>query len=857
MAGFKDSEIESAVSGYVQSKIRIEKSSLGPVSVASKFEEVTKLISSTLTYDPNAIFYVIFLATNKLNAEVETAIGYVEDVAQAIEEMGKTTADITRTTLLGDAAAALLTVDEVLTSSSVISGQAYNRYLASVDKFITASLAPNIRSGGQIVRPPQLARAESLSALSVLQDAYEALLAKVDQIQQMLSEFTALDLGVVAVQNSVRTIRNDLTSLQTFFESTDNTRDDKIALARDAYLSLASGKAVLNNYTTVTDPSDPRLVSSSSISGAVATPVGDDGVFSEASVINTKSGPWAIVSSTSDELKLAEDGAAETTYTLVPPSQPSITSLKDDNWDTYRTEESPPGTPVAFNIVTGVNDKLQIDGLPDVSLTVGANRTAAQIASDINTWAVGGPYPYVAAVVVSGGLNYVKITKSQTGATQLEMTAEGANQTIIRAAYDEIGFYEGQADSSSGISAAELAALINAVGKVTAKVVRTEYEAGTAGEVISTTQMDVALGTFASLSHAEDMLVIRSGLNAGYHRVVSITQVGLSDRVTVSSDTPFKVLGTDQDWLLQSELVQITSKKTDLTTALVIGSGNANTVLGFSAGTVVGTTTGFRAVSSGADVDFSRYDVVVGDVVRVVDSTPVETVHEVLEVSDDGMQLELDPPLATDLSVQSFRIYSKAAVDYAAFITAIESWGDLKDASNYRSDISELERVMNPLLSNKNPSLAQINDARNEAAALLALLTNASPSGLSEVLKSFVVTKVPRIDAALKMLKERGLDRAFDTLMDGNVEEFFSMDKDDASTGAFMLKSMRSVVQEDLPQSKLEEDADDTAFDYASDETDADFDFSDADTDENIELLGDVPDFDDPNDASLVRGVRY
>lgn len=863
MAGFKDSEIEAAVSGFVQSTLRIERDPLGPTDIGSKFTEVAQLISSTLTYDPNAIFYVVFLATNKLNEEVETAIEYVEDVVQAINEMGKTTADVSRTTLLGDAAAALLTVDQILSDRSVISSQAYNRYLSSVQTFTDVSLKPNVKgkdSSGNaaIVRPPQLARTEVVTALANLQDAYEEILERVDQIQLMLSEFTELDLGVVAVQNSVRTIRDKLTTLQDFFEDTSNTRDDMIAKTREAYLDINAGKAVLNNYTTVSDPTDPRLESSSSIVGSVAVPKGDDGELVSASVINTISGPWEIDTGSTDELKVAEDGAVETTYTLVPPSQPSVTSLKDDDWDTYKTAESPPGTPQAYNIVASTNDKIQIDGLPDISLTAGANRTAANIASDINTWATGGSYPYSASAVTVGGLDYVKITKTQTGATQLEMTAEGANATIIRAAYDEIGFYEGQADTITGVSAAELAELLNDGGKVTAEVVSTTYESGDDGDVISATQIEMPLNTFATLSHAGDMLVVQVGLNAGYHRVISIAQVGGKDRVTVASDTPFKLVASDQTWILQSELVRITSKKSDLTTKLVIGAGNANTVLGFSAGTTVGTTTGFRAKKSGVDVDFTRSDVVEDDIIKITDGLSVETTHTVLELADSNKQLEIDPPLDVDTTVASFKIFSKSAIDYAAFLASLKSWVAVKDTSKFDEDISELERVMNPLIANKNPSLAQISDAEDAANDLLDLLTNTTaPLGLSEVLESFVVTKVPRIDAALKMLKERGMDRAFDTLMEGNVEDFFGLDKDDASTGAFMLKSMREVVQEDLPQSKLDEDADDLIQDDLAEGTDAEFDFSDQDTDENVDLLGDVPDFDSSDDRDRVRGVRY
>ena len=81
------------------------------------------------------------------------------------------------------------------------------------------------------------------------------------------------------------------------------------------------------------------------------------------------------------------------------------------------------------------------------------------------------------------------------------------------------------------------------------------------------------------------------------------------------------------------------------------------------------------------------------------------------------------------------------------------------------------------------------------------------------------------------------------------------MDKDDASSSAFMLKSMRSVVQSDLRISKLEDDQDEIAHLDSVEDTDADFDFSDQDDDENIEILGEVPDFTDADSDALKK--RY
>lgn len=833
MAGYKDSEIEAAVSRFVQSTIRIENDALGPVDIGSKFNEVLHLISSALVYDPNAIFYVIYLATNRLNVTVELALEYIEDVSEAIDEMGYHTEDVTRTTLLGDAAAALLAVDQILTDNSAISSRAFTRYQQAVDDFIKVSLEPNIKQSGQVVRPPQLARQATVTTISNLSTAYADILRGLAQVRLMLDEFNDLNLGVLSIQNSVQKVRDDLRTLQSQFESTSTTRDDKIALCREAYLSIASGKSVLNNFTTVSDPSAPRLLSSTTVVGYPAAATGDDGELISASITCTKSAPWEIAVS-ADELRVTADAGSETLYAFTPPSQPSVTCVYSESYDIPS-----PGI-------------VEIDGLP-VSLTSGV-RTANEVAGEID---VGLPAQYV--VVDDGG--YVKITKTTPGATEIRMTAEADTDDVL-ATYLVLGFYEGQTDSSTGLSAAEAAAVINAVGNIEASVVLARYEDGEDGEVKSgvLTVLEMAEGSIESLDHVDDMLLVRSGINAGYRRIASVTRVGGVDKVTVDPSTPFKVVDTDLSWIILSEKLKLTSTADDLTTKLVIGAGSVNSVMGFSEETVVGTTTGFRAKEGSAYLDFSHLDVVAGDIVRVVNSTPdpdVLSEHMVLELSSSNGQLELTPPIDTNTAIGSFSILSAAAMAYETFIAALEAWDDLLAASEFSENILELGRVMNPLIANKNPSISQLNDARSTLSSLENLLTNTSPNGLTEILRAFQVPLVPRIDASLKMLKERGMDRAYDLLMDGKITLFFGMDKDDTSSSAYMLKSMRGVVRSDLRVSKLTDAGDDTTYLGTVVGTDPDYDYSDADSDENVKLLGEAAYFGPEGDISGTTKVRY
>lgn len=832
MAGYTASEIEGAVSQFVKSTIKVERDPLGPVDISSAFNEVIQLFSSTLVFDPNAIFYLIYLASNRLNKDAEQLVPLIVDMYQAILEMGRYTTEVTKTTLLGDAAAALLDVDRTLLVNESISVGSFNRYVASLDGFIEVSLRPNIKDGTNIVRTPQQAQTEARTDLDIIVVGWGDILERTVKLLNMLTEFNDLDLEVIAIQDSVKKARIDLSAIQAVFEDTTTTKDQKISECRDSYLRLSAGKSVLINYTTVSDPTDPRMQSSSVLKGLPASTLGADQGIS-ASLTSTQSAPWVIKTATNEELKVAEDGLSERTYTLSNVDDPSVVSGRDDMWG-FNLDPSVSG----FNIQASVSDRLEIDGLPVISLSTGTNQTAQDIVDDINTWAGAGSYPYSAAVYDPDTINFVKITKS-AGTPRIEMTAiNSGTRARVLGAYTELLFYEGQNDSQAAVTAFEAAKSINDAGYITATVARTVYADGETGESTSDTEFIVPEGSIPDGPGAGDMLLITEGENRGYHRIASITKVAtFPDEIEVIATEPFAdPAASNLGWVVISEKLVLTSKlkgSSILDSSLVVGSGNANSTLGFS-GSSYGETPSFKARESGLDKDFVRADVVVGDLVYISAAE-----YAVLEVTDDGRQLELSPRISVDEVDIEFTILSAASVAYAQFLQSLSTWRDVLEQSDFSENLLELERVMNPLFVNKNPSIALLNQAKSTVESFGLLV-----AGLVVVLRGFVVRSVPRVDAGLKMLLERGLGRAYDTLLDADIAAFFGMDKDDAGNSSYLLKNMRIVVNNDLPLSKVEDDMGDIVHDSDVEivDTDADYDYSDVDVDDSYIELGELPD---------------
>jgi hypothetical protein len=839
VAGYTNEEIESAVAYFVQSTLRIEKSPLGPVDAESKFSEVVSLISSSLIYDSNAIFYLIFLTSNRLNTIINSAITYIVDIKTAIQEMTGKTKDITHTTLLGDAAAALLTVDQILTDKKVISNQAYNRYTSSIDQFSTEILAPNIKSGGLIVRPPQLAKQDIRVNLPLLSSLYKSILVDLQQFKIILQDFSLLNLPVLTIQNSVKKIRRDLQVLKSYFDSSDYSRDDKIAKCREAYLRITSGRSILDNYSTVLDPISPRLLSSSSIIGHLDVPI-SSGCIVPAEVTGERSAAWSIILGANDQLIIAEDGNSPTTYTITSPSQPSV-----------RCYAASP-----YVIPSGA--RLEFDSnLEPVVLTTGSSVTASTIVSDINTWATTYSCPYTAVTLVEGSKTYIKITKTQTGIQQIVLTADNYTyRDNIISTYSILGFYEDQQDSNAGVSVEELVEEINAVGKINAYVSRVFFEEGKTGNIDSVVTIQLPLNSLTSLLHENDQILIRGGMNDGYHRILSVTRISpYYDRVKVTYDSHFSSELSNQNWIVLRNVLKLQSKLSTLSSKIEILNASANTEIGLSTGNYYSTTNAFRATNFGTPVNFDQYDIVVGDILYIFDGVSAETEHVITDIEDSNSLLIFSPPLPTITAIQSFRILSISSVEYKKLDVSLIDWEDWRrstiDYLVFLDSTLELDRVINPLLSNKNPSYGQCLQAQTKLQNLYEILIN-----LSNILVNFEIASVSRIDSGLKMLKERGLDRAYDLLMRGSLFEFFNMDKDDAASSSYMLKSVRQIVQKDLPLSKSNL-GDDTVNVATIKGTDASLDYSDRDLDEGLQLLGEVPDFDNPKDAIAVGKMRF
>jgi len=372
--GYSDAEIASAASSLVQGNVSVKRDPLGPVDLEAQFQEVVDLVTSTLVNDPASVFYLLYLLAGDTGDKAASMVSILQDMQIAIDEIANPTKPITNTTLLGDAAAALLEVNAILSKDDTIQKASYDRFIKSVDAFRDVSLRPNVTpSSGSISRSHPEAVNTAYSHLVELKTKYPEALTAVRELGTYLDTFMALDLRKASAQATIDSARVSLTAMQQTFEDPSTTDAEKAAEARSSYLQLAAAKALVKNVHLVKDPRRPKLDATSG-SGAtlfknIPAPQYEETTapfkVQGAVAVGKNGGPWRLTES-NNQLTVAANGHGAITVTLPVPDLPEI--LSDGASTTYTFTDDTPA-----RLVSTVDSTFTIPFAPTNVLTIIVN----------------------------------------------------------------------------------------------------------------------------------------------------------------------------------------------------------------------------------------------------------------------------------------------------------------------------------------------------------------------------------------------------------------------------------------------------------------------------------------------------
>jgi hypothetical protein len=169
----------------------------------------------------------------------------------------------------------------------------------------------------------------------------------------------------------------------------------------------------------------------------------------------------------------------------------------------------------------------------------------------------------------------------------------------------------------------------------------------------------------------------------------------------------------------------------------------------------------------------------------------------------------------TGLPVPFARIRVLQTADYDAFKERLDDWmGRTEQQESY---FRELDRLLNAILVNKNPTKSQVSTVRNHLRKLSAWLTESGASSyggyttpnaqttdtLEYALNQYVSNPVDSVDDLIRTFNERSADRATDILLECRFTDFFGLDVEEVTYGGKLQKSIRETAREDMPVRKF------------------------------------------------------
>jgi hypothetical protein len=345
--------------------------------------------------------------------------------------------------------------------------------------------------------------------------------------------------------------------------------------------------------------------------------------------------------------------------------------------------------------------------------------------------------------------------------------------------------------------------------------------------------VSIELGKTPDLN-AYDLLRVEEGPNAGDYYVASVSglDISLLSPLPLNADP-----GTGGQMVLSvsigPEYLEVLST-TKTTASYIRARGNAELKFFTHDDGTAGTTKYFRLPNKVKGLDVGDLLLFFLSQYNVPSSSFVITVIE-----DDVLTLDAAMPsnvswvFGADVTVPFAKLEAAAAFEFDSLKLLLDAWVDLETQDE--AYFTDLNRFINPLISNSTPTGVAVGDAQNrihDLAKELTVLGAAAYGGsspLEAILETINVTHQPAIDSMLRAFREKGADRAIDLLLGGQFQAFFALDRDDSSYAGAMQKAMRAVAMNDLSLKKFDrKDAKVSRLLSTTQDTDPDNDLSDA-----------------------------
>jgi hypothetical protein len=248
MAGYTTSEVLNEVAKIFTARVDPGKEA-GTLNTDVEYQQLIDISSPTFLFHHDAIFYLAWLARNRLLALVKREARFVEDMLVAVEDLGQLGKPVRDPTTLSNANTALLSLDA---ASSLQGRPETKRFSDLMDKYAEQYRRNVVSNKATLVRPRESARNILRTNLDRLKKLHDSVLVSVNALYSLLDNFVLLDIPTKLASTSLSRFRDGLDEVARREE--DETDSENVEKSRQTLLTVLASKSAVNIIGNFTDP---------------------------------------------------------------------------------------------------------------------------------------------------------------------------------------------------------------------------------------------------------------------------------------------------------------------------------------------------------------------------------------------------------------------------------------------------------------------------------------------------------------------------------------------------------------------------------------------------------------------------
>lgn len=251
MATVDDIDAKSAVRKFLERQVVVDREDQASDS-AEEVQASLESVAVAFLLSPQVALYFVLLAKNALQQNIQSDIDIIDYLIKATDDVENPDTQITDTSDLVEAQAALVEVDRLGRLGSDV--KAYDRYSSAVNRFLDRRLASSLkrRRRNEFERSGFEAKQDLFRVLAAFEPVHSLLSSKLSTLSNSITDFESVDLTRIV---STRTVSKVRTSLQKVLKTITNGTSSKTVVA----LELLAGAAALQSISNVRKIFDPLV----------------------------------------------------------------------------------------------------------------------------------------------------------------------------------------------------------------------------------------------------------------------------------------------------------------------------------------------------------------------------------------------------------------------------------------------------------------------------------------------------------------------------------------------------------------------------------------------------------------------